>query len=90
VTEHVRAAPLQAPLQPENVCPAAGVAIKLTSLFFSKATAQLVPQSMPAGVLLMVPEPVFNTVRSTLAELLASRFLKDTLIVQSALILPVV
>jgi hypothetical protein len=90
VTEHVRAVPLHAPPQPEKVWPAAGVANKLTTLFFSKATAQLVPQSTPAGVLLIAPEPVLMIVRSTLLAFVASRFLKETLIVQSALILPVV
>jgi hypothetical protein len=45
------------PLQPENVEPAAGVAVKVTAVPLVKPVAQVAPQEIPAGVLEMVPAP---------------------------------
>jgi len=45
------------PLQPEKVEPAAGTAVKVTELPLAYAAAQVVPQEMPAGALVMVPLP---------------------------------
>jgi hypothetical protein len=56
-------APEQAPLQPENESPAAGVAVSVTDEPAAKLALQLVPQLMPAGVLLTVPDPLDDTVR---------------------------
>jgi hypothetical protein len=45
------------PLQPVNVEPAAGVAVRVTAVPLAKAAEQVAPQEMPAGVLEMVPAP---------------------------------
>ena len=50
--------PEQAPLQPANVAPAAGVALNVTAAPLAKAPEQVAPQSMPAGALTTVPLPV--------------------------------
>ncbi len=56
--------PLQAPLQPAKVEPAAGVAVRVTTLPEAYGSAQSVPQFTPAGLLVTVPLPlpVFVTV----------------------------
>jgi hypothetical protein len=46
------------PLQPVNVDPAAGVAVKVTAVPLAKAAEQVAPQEMPAGALETVPVPV--------------------------------
>jgi hypothetical protein len=45
------------PLQPVNVEPAAGVAVKVTAVPLAKAAEQVAPQEMPAGALETVPVP---------------------------------
>jgi hypothetical protein len=45
------------PLQPEKVEPAAGVAVKVTAVPLPYEATQVVPQEMPAGVLVTVPMP---------------------------------
>jgi hypothetical protein len=50
--------PLQAPLQPEKVEPAAGVAVKVTLVPDEKLALQVLPQVIPAGVLVTLPLPV--------------------------------
>ena len=50
--------PVQPPLQPENVEPAAGVAVSVTDVPLANAAEQVVPQLMPAGALVTVPLPV--------------------------------
>jgi len=50
--------PVQAPDQPANVDPEAGVAVRVTDVPLSKEAEQVDPQSMPEGLLVMVPEPV--------------------------------
>ena len=45
------------PLQPKNVEPAAGVAVRVTAVPLGKAAEQVAPQEIPAGVLEMVPAP---------------------------------
>src|SRR5439155_981985 len=45
------------PLQPVNVDPAAGVAVSVTAAPLANAAAQVAPQEMPAGALVMVPDP---------------------------------
>ena len=50
--------PLQAPLQPAKLLPEAGFAASATCVPAAKLAVQLLPQSMPAGVLLTVPLPV--------------------------------
>jgi len=52
-----------APLQPMNVYPAAGDAVSVTVVPAEDEAAQLVPQSMPAGKLVMVPWPTATTSR---------------------------
>jgi len=61
VTAHI-AVPLQAPLQPVNVKPAAGVSVSVTGVFWVKEAEQVDGQLIPAGLLLTVPEPVTVTV----------------------------
>jgi hypothetical protein len=46
------------PLQPVNVEPAAGVAVRVTAVPLAKAAEQVAPQEMPAGALETVPVPV--------------------------------
>src|SRR5438552_18391206 len=45
------------PLQPEKVEPATGAAVKVTEVPLAYAAAQVAPQAMPAGALVMVPRP---------------------------------
>src|SRR5262245_15021462 len=56
VTVHVPV-PVQAPLQPVKVAPAAGVAVSVTAVPLPKAAEQVLPQLMPAGALVTVPGP---------------------------------
>ena len=49
--------PLHAPLQPLKVEPLAGFAVSVTVLFVAKLAEQVLPQLMPAGLLVTVPEP---------------------------------
>jgi hypothetical protein len=52
------------PLQPLNVDPAAGAAVKVTPVPLANAAEHVAPQEMPAGLLVTVPlpVPVFETV----------------------------
>ena len=50
--------PEQAPEKPAKVEPAAAVAVRLTVVPEAKLAEQVVPQSMPAGLLLTEPLPV--------------------------------
>lgn len=50
--------PLQAPPQPVNAEPAAGFAVRVTTVFAAKPAEQVAPQRMPAGTLVTEPEPV--------------------------------
>src|SRR6266581_6255377 len=45
------------PLQPVKVEPASGVAVRVTAVPLANGAAQVAPQSMPAGLLVTVPEP---------------------------------
>ena len=58
LTEHVRAVPLQAPLQPENVHPVVGVAVNVTAVPLLNALVQVPPQLMPLGDDTTVPVPL--------------------------------
>jgi hypothetical protein len=49
--------PVQAPPQPVNIEPAAGVAVSVTPVPLAYASVQSVPHSMPAGALRTVPLP---------------------------------
>jgi hypothetical protein len=53
------------PFQPVSVEPAAGVAVKVTTVPVGNAATHVGPQSMPGGWLVTVPDPVplFSTVR---------------------------
>jgi hypothetical protein len=55
---------LQAPLQPAKLLPAAAAALRITLAPLLKLALHVVPQSMPAGLLLTVPEPVLDTERT--------------------------
>jgi hypothetical protein len=50
--------PVQAPLQPANVEPESGVAVKFTTEPLSKLAEHVVPQEIPDGELATVPVPV--------------------------------
>jgi hypothetical protein len=52
----------QAPLQPTNVA-LFGVAVSVTTVPAAYASKQSVPQLIPAGELVTVPGPLFETVR---------------------------
>jgi len=51
------AVPLQAPDHPTNVEPVTGVAVKVTLEPLLKLALHLVPQLIPAGLLVMIPAP---------------------------------
>jgi hypothetical protein len=57
VTAHVPV-PEHAPLQPAKVEPAAGAAVRVTTVGGVKDCEQLAPQLIPVGVLVTVPVPV--------------------------------
>ncbi len=57
VNTHV-AEPVQAPVQPANVDPALAVAVSVTGLPPVNIALHVVPQLMPAGLLVITPEPV--------------------------------
>lgn len=58
VTVHAPA-PLQPPpLQPLNVEPPVGAAVRVTVLALGKSAAQVAPQEIPLGLLVTVPVPV--------------------------------
>ena len=57
VTVHA-AAPLQPPLQPENVDPDAAAAPRVTLAPAPTVSVHTLPQAIPAGVLVTVPAPV--------------------------------
>jgi hypothetical protein len=57
VAEQVVAAPLQAPLHPENVEPPAGVAVSVTTVPEVRVTLQVVPHEMPPLDEVIVPPP---------------------------------
>lgn len=50
--------PVQAPPQPANSEPLAGVAVSATTVPLGKAAEQTAPQSIPAGLLVTFPAPV--------------------------------
>jgi hypothetical protein len=50
--------PLHAPLQPANVEPESGVAVKSTTVPFAKLAEHVAPQEIPEGALVTVPVPV--------------------------------
>jgi len=50
--------PVQAPLQPANVEPLAAAAVRVTDVPLEKFAPQVVPQLIPAGDEVTVPEPV--------------------------------
>src|SRR5262249_57967043 len=58
VTVHVRVPEHGPPLQPVNVDPAAGVAVRVTTVPVVKAVEQVGSQAMPAGTLVTLPLPV--------------------------------
>lgn len=55
-------APVQAPVKPEKLFPACGVAVNETELPLANAAVQVVGQLIPAGLLVIVPCPVTVTV----------------------------
>jgi len=58
VTVQLLAVPVQAPLQPVNVEPTAGAAVRVTAVPDVNEVEHVVPQLMPAGALVIVPLPV--------------------------------
>ena len=57
VTLHVPVPVQPPPLQPVNVEPAAGAAVKVTTVPLVKPVEHVAPQEMPAGALVMLPLP---------------------------------
>jgi hypothetical protein len=49
--------PVHAPLQPVNIAPAPGVAVRATTVPLLNVAKHVAPQLMPAGALVMVPDP---------------------------------
>src|SRR5439155_26050177 len=70
VTEHAPVPEQPPPLQPVNVDPAAGAAVRETDAPVVKGAEHVAPQEMPAGLLVTVPVPVpdFETVSVELAD----------------------
>jgi hypothetical protein len=56
------AVPEQAPLHPVNWYPLSGVAVRVTGVPLLKGALQVLPQSMPAGELVILPLPLLVTV----------------------------
>lgn len=56
-TTQAPAPPQPPPLQPPNVDPITGVALSVTLVPLVKLNVQTVPQLMPLGALVTVPEP---------------------------------
>src|SRR3989442_1688654 len=50
--------PVQLPLQPVKVAPAAGAGVRVTTVPVVRAVEQVAPQEIPAGELVTVPLPV--------------------------------
>ena len=64
VTLQVRAVPLHAPVQPANTTFLLdGLAVRVTLLPLLKLAEHSVPQLMPLGLLVTLPEPLFTTLR---------------------------
>ena len=61
VTVQVLAAPAQAPPQPVKALPLKVTAVNVTLVLSTKLAEQLAPQSIPAGVLVIVPSPDLTT-----------------------------
>ena len=57
-TVHVADAPLQAPLHPVKLEPAAATAVSVTLAPLVKSVSQVTPQSIAAGLLVTLPSPV--------------------------------
>ena len=55
--------PVQAPLQPLNTEPTLAVGVSVTTVPLSKSAAHVAPQDIPAGALLIDPEPVTDVDR---------------------------
>ena len=64
LTVQVVALPPQLPPQLVNTDPVAGVAVKITREVAANASLQSVPQSIPAGELVIVPLPLTVVVRA--------------------------
>jgi hypothetical protein len=60
--------PVHGPLQPVNVDVPPGVAERVTSVFTVKECWQVLPQSIPEGLLVTVPAPPFLLTFVTLRE----------------------
>lgn len=58
ITVALTDAPEQLPVHPANVAPAAAVAVSVTAVPCAKVEAQMLPQAIPAGNELTLPEPV--------------------------------
>src|SRR6266545_1873158 len=58
--------PLHPPVHPANVEPPAGVAVRVTEVPLAKSASQVLPQLIPAGLLVTVPLPVLVTDNGTL------------------------
>src|SRR5439155_25507079 len=58
--------PVQLPLQPVKVAPAAGAGVRVTTVPVVRAVEQVAPQEIPAGLLVTVPlpAPALDTVRA--------------------------
>ena len=63
LTVQVVAVPVQAPDQPVKLEPAAGAAVSVTDVPLLKLAEQVLPQLIPAGLLVTVPVPVPARVR---------------------------
>jgi hypothetical protein len=92
-TTQVLFVPLQFPVQPVNVDPAAAVAVSVTVVPGAKVAEQVAPQLIPAGLLVTVPdpEPALDTVRDGLPPVVANVAVTDVaaLIVTTQVPVPV-
>ena len=62
VTVQVGALPEQAPPQPPKVFKPVVLAVRVTGVLKAKSNAQVVPQLMPGGALVITPSPFFSIV----------------------------
>lgn len=77
--------PEQGPAQPEKVDPAAGKALRVTTIAGGKVVEHVLPQLIPSGVPTTVPEPLPFSVSERTNPALARKTVQMLLLAKSAM-----